>query len=205
MLAIAEGQSPGILTVPSPSRAGSLPLFLGWLQDSHPPQIPCWSGLARDSGVSATGVFDRAVAIASRLAPTVFSGWPQDSHPPQIPCGSEPARDSGVSVTGDFDCAAAIASRRAPTVFRGGCKIHIHRRSPVGASLLAIAVLFDDVDLAYINAAVPGAGCIQGDEYGIAGVDRQVVSVGCLQGDAAFDQVHQFMQLVRPGPAGVRR
>jgi len=57
--------------------------------------------------------------------------------------------------------------------------------------------LFDDVDLAHIDAALPGTRRIQGHEHGIAGVDRQVAAIGGLQGDAAFEQVHQFMQFVR--------
>ncbi len=65
------------------------------------------------------------------------------------------------------------------------------------APVLPYAELFDDVHLAHINAAFPGARCIQRDEYRIAGVDRQVAAIGCLQGDAAFEQVHQFMQFVR--------
>ncbi len=161
MLAIAGCQPPGFLTVPSPSRAGSLPQFF-------------WG--------------DRKIHIHRRS-----------------PVGAGLLAIAGCQLPGFLTVPSPSRAGSLPQFFRGGRKIHIHRRSPVGASLLAIAVLFDDVDLAYINAAVPGAGCIQGDEYGIAGVDRQVVSVGCLQGDAAFDQVHQFMQLVRPGPAGVRR
>ena len=50
---------------------------------------------------------------------------------------------------------------------------------------------------------MPGAWCASGHEYRIASVDCQIDPVRQLEGDATFDQVHQFMQQVRPRPAGI--
>ncbi|SFG95464.1 hypothetical protein SAMN03159297_02209 [Pseudomonas sp. NFACC45] len=181
-------------------------VFSGWLQDWQSPQIPCGSEPARESGVSVWVMLNVPPSSRAGSLPQFFPGWLQDWQSPQIPCGSEPARESGVSVCGDVECAAVIASKPAPTLFRGGCRMRIHRRSPVGASLLAIAVvLFDDVDLAYVDVTRPGARRILRYEHRVAGIDRQVGAVGCLQGDAAFNQVHQLMQFVGPGLASVRR
>ena len=55
-------------------------------------------------------------------------------------CGSELARDSGLSANNDVESAAAIASKLAPTLFPVDRNLYIHHQSPVGASLLAIAV-----------------------------------------------------------------
>ncbi|WP_218157844.1 hypothetical protein, partial [Pseudomonas sp. NFACC45] len=48
-------------------------------------------------------------------------------------------RESGGSADDDVGCAAVIASRLAPTLISVGRQSQIHRQSPVGASLLAMA------------------------------------------------------------------
>ncbi len=115
---------------------------LGWPQTSHPPQIPCGSGLARDSGGSASGDVGCAAAIASKLCSHIGSSVGRRFHiRPQPVVGAKLARESGGSASGDVGCAAAIASKLCSHIgFSVGRRFHIHHQSPVGAGLLAIVV-----------------------------------------------------------------
>ncbi|SFW83382.1 hypothetical protein SAMN03159439_05534 [Pseudomonas sp. NFACC04-2] len=75
LLAIAVGQFALILDVPPSSRASPLPhWFWGGAQNLHPPQLPCGSGLARDSGGSAGRDVGCAAVFAGKPAPTLVWG-----------------------------------------------------------------------------------------------------------------------------------
>ncbi|TWC25952.1 hypothetical protein FBY09_1531 [Pseudomonas sp. SJZ101] len=72
LLAKAVGQLAVMLNVLPSSRAGSLPHGCpNRPQTPCPPQIPCGSGLARESGRSACLYVECATAFASKPAPTV--------------------------------------------------------------------------------------------------------------------------------------
>jgi hypothetical protein len=78
-------------------------------------RIPCGSGLARDSGLSASINVECPTVIASRLAPTGGPCRSQIVRHTSINCGSEPARDSNLSASINVECPTVIASRLAPT------------------------------------------------------------------------------------------
>src|ERR1700712_3834115 len=85
--------------------------------------------------------------------------------PPQIHCRSEPARESVISGDCDVGCAGLIASRLTPTGFWVASGFCVHRRSTVGASLLAKAsfqatVMLDVLALSRAGSLPQGFGLL---------------------------------------------
>jgi hypothetical protein len=87
-------------------------------------------------------------AIASRLTPTLALRPTQHLCPAQSPCGSELARESGSTFNIDGGWHTAFAGKPAPTIVRFSDKLRVRHQAPVGASLLAKAVLHSTLMLA---------------------------------------------------------
>ena len=86
LLAKAVVQSPSLVAVAPPSQASQLPpLFCSVCKIPCRPEIPCGSGLARESGGSVTLFGGRCTAIAGKPAPTFDGGVAQNSMPNKAP------------------------------------------------------------------------------------------------------------------------
>ncbi|TWC11512.1 hypothetical protein FBY00_13161 [Pseudomonas sp. SJZ075] len=108
------------------------------MQRLRAPKIQCGSEPARESGVSAIGMLN--VPTSSRASPLPLGSVAYA----KAACAEDPVWERACSrkrcvCHRDVDCADVFASKPAPTRVCGVCKGCVHRRSSVGASLLAMA------------------------------------------------------------------
>jgi hypothetical protein len=131
-----------MLDVPPSSRAGSLPQWKMGLGVGYACAAgPLWERACSRNRWFSHGDVGCAAAFASRLAPTEEMGWALDVHAPQNPCGSEPARESGGSVMEMLDVPPPSRAGSLPQRKWVGRWMCMRRRTHVGASLLAKAVV----------------------------------------------------------------
>ncbi|CAH0296867.1 hypothetical protein SRABI06_04414 [Pseudomonas brassicacearum] len=139
LLAKAVGQLASMLDVLAPSRASSPPQYFETASEFLPTANPLWERACSRKRWASLHRCWMCYRHREQARSHSISRAPPSFCPPQTPCGSEPARESGGSSCIDVGCATAIASKLAPTVFRDRLRVSAHRKSLVGASLLAKA------------------------------------------------------------------
>ncbi len=105
------------------------------MQRRRTPQIPCGSGLARESGGSVTVNLDVPPSSRASSLPQKRRGDTQYVREIHYPCGSELARESGGSVTVRLDVPPSSRASSLPQKRRGDTQYVREIHYPCGSEL----------------------------------------------------------------------